>query len=183
VHLLFSFVAIGAGALVIGISKGTRWHRTVGHIYVTAMIGLIVSALSIYDLTGNFGPFHVAAIVATITLFMGLASVLLRRPRKQWIEAHATWMSWSYIGLIAAFLAESLSRFVMPREWRTYIGQNGLWSVFWASVGLTSVAVCVVGAVLVAKRLPRAVASTPEAMRRERSALRDAAQAAGESAG
>jgi hypothetical protein len=89
------------------------------------MIGLIVSALSIYDLTGNFGPFHVAAIVATITLFMGLASVLLRRPRKQWIEAHATWMSWSYIGLIAAFLAESLSRFVMPREWRTYLDRTG----------------------------------------------------------
>lgn len=145
------------------------------------MIGLIVSALSIYDLTENFGPFHVAAIVATITLFMGLASVLLRRPRKQWIEAHATWMSWSYIGLIPAFFSESLSRFVMPRV-ADVLGQNGLWSVFWASVGLTSVAVCVVGAVLVAKRLPRAVASTPEAMRRERSALRDAAQAAGESA-
>ncbi len=113
---------------------------------------------------------------------MGLVSVLLRRPRKQWIEAHATWMSWSYIGLIAAFLAESLSRFVMPRV-ADVLGQNGLWSAFWTSVGRTRVAACVVGAVLVAKRLPRAVASTPEAMRREPSALRDAAQAAGESAG
>ena len=55
VHMTFSLIAIGAGAVVLTNSKGTRWHRTFGHIYATSMVGLIVTAFSIYDLTGNFG--------------------------------------------------------------------------------------------------------------------------------
>ena len=63
VHMTFSL--IGAGAVVLTNSKGTRWHRTFGHVYATSMVGLIVTAFSIYNLTGNFGPFHVAAAVST----------------------------------------------------------------------------------------------------------------------
>ena len=66
VHMTFSLIAIGAGAVVLTNSKGTRWHRTFGHIYATSMVGLIVTAFLIYDLTGNFGPFHVAAAVSTV---------------------------------------------------------------------------------------------------------------------
>ncbi len=173
VHLFFSFIAIGAGGIVVAIGKGTRWHRTVGHVYATAMIGVIVTAFSIYGLTGSFGPFHFAAIVSGIAIFMGLTTVLLRRPRKGWMESHAIWMSWSYIGLIAAFFAESLSRFVMPRV-ESMLEAYELWYAFWTTVGVTSVAVCVLGAILLKKRLPGALASTPEAIRREEQAQREA---------
>jgi hypothetical protein len=79
------------------------------------MVGVIVTAFSIYDLTGKFGPFHVAASLSAVTLSAGLYHVLARRPQYNWIVWHAEWMSWSYIGLIAALTAESLTRFVMPR--------------------------------------------------------------------
>ena len=93
VHLVFSIIAISAGAVVVMNAKGTRWHRTFGHIYATSMVGLIVTAFSIYDLTGSFGPFHVAASLSAVTLSVGLYHVLARRPQYNWIAWHAEWMS------------------------------------------------------------------------------------------
>ena len=167
VHTSFSFVAIGAGAVVLLIPKGTRWHRTFGHVYATALVSVVVTAFFLYNLTGSFGPFHVAAMVGAATLACGLFSVLARRPKKNWIDAHAIWMSWSYIGLIAAFAAESLTRFVMPLVAPFLEGQS-LWGAFWTSVAVFSFAVVGFGARLVKTRLPEAIRNTPAAMRRER---------------
>jgi uncharacterized membrane protein len=170
VHLVFSFVAIGAGAIVVLMPKGTRWHRTLGHVYVMSMIGVVVTALGIYDLTGRFGPFHFAALIGGLTLAAGMYTVLWRRPRGNWIESHATWMSWSYVGVMAAFFAESLSRFVMPRV-APFLDGTALWGVFWTAVGVATFGVTAIGWWLVKTRLPRAVATTPAAIRRERDNL------------
>ena len=172
VHLITSFVAIGAGGWVLLLPKGTRWHRTLGHVYAMSMVGVIATAFSIYRLTGRFGPFHIAAVVGGATLLAGLASVLARRPKKSWIEAHAIWMSWSYIGLMAAFAAETLTRFIMPRV-QVLLEGNELWGAFWTSVGVASFGIAGIGARLVKTRLPAAVAATPEAIRLERLRLRD----------
>lgn len=172
VHLVASFAAIGAGGWVVMSRKGTRWHRTLGHVYAMSMVVVLVSAFAIYDLTGSFGPFHFAAIVGTLTLVGGMYTVLARKPKKDWIQAHAIWMSWSYIGLMAAFAAETLTRFVMPRL-APYLQDNSqAWGAFWASVGIASFAVCGVGWWFLKTRLKGAIAATPEAMRLEREALR-----------
>ena len=172
VHLVFSLVAIAAGGVVVLLRKGTRWHRTLGHLYATSMGGVIATALAIYDLTGRFGPFHVAALVGGFTIAGGMWTVLARRPRKHWIEAHAIWMSWSYIGLMAAFAAETLTRFLMPRA-ATFLETRQLWGAFWGSVGSASFLVAGIGWWLVKTRLPGAVERTPHAMRLERDRLRE----------
>jgi len=177
VHTVFSFLAILFGALVVLLDKGTRWHRTWGHLYAVCMMGLAVTALFIYRLTGSFGPFHMFAIVALVTLGLGLGTVLLRRPRKNWMEAHAYWMSWSYVGLLAAFAAESLTRFVMPMV-ATTLAERELWGAFWGLVGFASFAVAGIGGLIIKRRLPKALASTPEGIRRERAQLREAQRGA-----
>lgn len=171
VHLVFAFVAMGAGAAVLFLPKGTRWHRTLGHLYVTAMLGLNVTALAIYRLTGSFGVFHVFAIVALVTLAFGITAVLIRRPRGRWIEAHAGWMAGSYLGLMAAFVAESSTRFVMPRV-AEYLDGPRLWGVFWTLVAVASCATVAVGVWLIRTRMDAAIAGTPQDMRRERERLR-----------
>lgn len=169
VHFTFALVAIAAGAWVLLIPKGTRWHRTLGHLYVAGMLGLNITALLIYRMTGRFGPFHAVALVALATLGMALYTVLRRRPRKGWIEAHATWMSWSYVGLIAAAVSETATRIVMPMVARSLDG--GAMAVFWTVVGVATAAVVFIGQRLISARLEEAVASTPAAMRREREEL------------
>ncbi len=166
VHTAFAFVAIAAGAIVLLTTKGTRWHRTFGHVYATSLCVTVVTAFLLYNLTGSFGLFHVAAIVSGVTLGFGLFTVLARRPKKDWIEAHATWMSWSYIGLMAAFVAEVLTRFVMPRV-APFLEGKSMWGAFWSSVGVASFAICGVGWWLVKTRLPQAVRNTMAAIQRE----------------
>ena len=172
VHLITSFMAIGAGGWVLMIPKGTRWHRTLGHVYAMSMLGVLASAFAIYDLTGSFGPFHIAAVIGTLTLIGGMYTVLARRPKKDWIQAHAIWMSWSYIGLMAALVAETSTRWLMPRLMPMFESNTQAWTVFWTSVAVASFGVFGIGWWLVKTRLPAAVAATPEAMRRERHELR-----------
>lgn len=171
VHFVFCCVAIVSGAAVLKLPKGTRWHRTLGHGYVWSMVGVVATSFSLFNLTGGLGPFHLAALVAAITIAGGMWSVLLRRPHKQWIEAHATWMAWSYVGLMAAFVAESMTRFAMPAL-EQVLERNSLIPAFWSVVAVATFGTVGLGSRLIKKRLPPALEGTPRAMRTEREALR-----------
>ena len=105
VHALIGILALLLGLAVILLGKGTRLHRKVGFAYLMAMAALNVTALWIFDLTGRFGGFHVAALISLATIIAGYLPVLLRRPR-EWMAVHGIFMGWSYAGLVAAFLAE-----------------------------------------------------------------------------
>ncbi len=175
VHFVFSLAAIGAGAWVLLIRKGTRWHRSVGHLYAMSMIGVNVSALFLYRMTGRFGPFHLFAIIALLTLMMAMYSVLARRPKKNWLEAHAIWMSWSYIGLLAAAVSETATRLLMPILEPQLRGAG--MTTFWVTVGVATLVVVGTGQQLVKRRLPQSIAATPAAMRKERAELEALTQA------
>lgn len=169
-HVLFSLGALLLGAAVLLLPKGTRWHRTWGQGYAWCMLGVIATSFAMYNLTGRLTPFHLAALVGGVTLAGGMWTVLGRRPRKHWIEAHAIWMAWSYVGLSAALVAESLTRFVMPLIVDT-LERNAWWPAFWILVAAGSFGVFAVGGWLIRVRLPAAVKGTPAAMRREREDL------------
>lgn len=154
-HTIFAVVALGAGGGVCLLRKGTRWHRTLGHVYATSMVGLLVTAFSIYDLFGGFGPFHFAGVVSAVSLAGGMGSVLLRRPRQTWMEHHATWMAWSYVGLLAAFGAETLTRVVMPAVASAM--PERAWPIFWSAVGLGGLVMTGLGWWIIKTRLPRSL--------------------------
>ena len=97
-----------------------------------------------------------AASLSAVTLSAGLYFVLARRPKYNWIEWHAQWMSWSYIGLMAALTAESLTRFIMPRT-APWLEERELWSVFWSTVVVVSLVTFAVGWWLVKTKLPQAL--------------------------
>jgi uncharacterized membrane protein len=171
VHFIASLVGLLAGAIVLLLPKGTRWHRTCGHAYVWGMVGVVATSFGLWNMTGRFTPFHFFAIVAGLTLAAAMYTVLARRPKGSWLEAHATWMAWSYVGLCAAATAETLSRFVMPFAVERFeVGQ--LMGIFWTAVAGATFLTVGVGAYLVKRLLPGSIESTPQAMRREREELR-----------
>jgi uncharacterized membrane protein len=103
--------SLGIAALILGLAllllhKGTHVHRKIGQGYVLSMLLLNGTALMIYDLYGRFGPFHVASVISLATVGAGFVPVYLRRPRGSWLQRHATFMCWSYVGLLAAFVSE-----------------------------------------------------------------------------
>lgn len=105
-HAAIGIVALLLGFTVVLLRKGTAVHRKVGLAYVGTMLMLNLTALWIYDLTGRFGPFHVAALISLATLAAGYIAVRMRRRSPDAIAVHGILMSWSYVGLIAAFFAE-----------------------------------------------------------------------------
>lgn len=143
VHFVFAIAAIVVGAGLALLPKATRAHVWMGRGYATLMVGLNATAFMLYNLFGHFGPFHFAALVSLVTVVMGWIPVRRRRPAK-WIEHHALWMSWSYVGLLAAAAAETLSR--IPD------------APFWGMVVGASLAVVAIGALVIRSRVPRILA-------------------------
>jgi uncharacterized membrane protein len=141
VHTLFGLAALLAGGAVVIGRKGTRIHRRIGRGYLAAMLLLNVTALMIYDLYGRFGPFHAAALISLATVLAGIVPILRRRPQGTWMELHATFMSWSYVGLIAAFIAEIATHVPGVR--------------FGWGVAVATIAAVGVGAALIHGRVPR----------------------------
>src|SRR5690349_7876321 len=107
--------ASGALALLLGATiflrrKGTTAHIRIGWTYTASMLFLNISALSIYHLTGRFNLFHVLALLSLGTLGVGIAQVIARRRWRNWLWRHYQYMSWSYVGLLAATCNEAFVR-------------------------------------------------------------------------
>lgn len=66
-------------------------------------------------------------------------------------------MSWSYVGLVAALVVESATRFIMPALGPRAPG-SATWPALWALVIAASAGVVGVGAWLIRRRLPETVA-------------------------
>ena len=140
-HLISAISALGLGMGVLLTRKGTRLHKQLGYAYFFNMLGLNISALLIYRLTGHFGPFHGAALASVITLMAGFIPAYFRLPHGRWLELHYEFMNWSYVGLVAAGVSEAATR--LPS------------TPFWPAVFAGSLAVFFVGGMLIARRRSR----------------------------
>lgn len=162
IHLAAAFASLAVGAYVfLGTRKGTRRHRQAGWAYVIAMLALNVTALMIYDLFGRFGPFHAAAIVSLSTTVLGVVNALALRRRRVRCEPatgrdllghHYAWMSYSYLGLVAAGVAETATR--VP----AFQPGPGQGPVFGAVVAVATISVFLVGSRMIKRRAAAAMA-------------------------
>lgn len=136
-HIGTAISALIFGICVFLTRKGTRLHKQFGYAYFFNMLGLNVSALFIYRLTGHFGPFHGAALASLLTLIAGFIPAYLRLPQGRWLELHYEFMNWSYVGLVAAGVSEAMTR--LPS------------APFWPAVVLSSLCVFLVGGLFIAR--------------------------------
>jgi len=152
VHIVAASLAVLVGAVVFLRPKGGAWHRRLGYVYLVSMLVMIATAFSIYRLTGRFNFLHGAALASSITLGFGFGHAFLRKPRETWYGLHFYWMSWSYIGLLAALVAELSTRIALPFVYAKF-GPAYLVG-FWWVVGLTTMLVVLVGRHQVKKHRP-----------------------------
>lgn len=105
-HFLTSLIALLAGTYVLLKPKGTKKHKQVGYVYVCSMILVCGAALGVYNISGDFGVFHILAIAGLLTLIAGMIPVLLKNIQKKYTIFHLWFMYYSVLGLYAAFVAE-----------------------------------------------------------------------------
>lgn len=152
VHTLAAIAAMLIGAVVFLRPKGGAAHRRLGYAFSACMGLLIATSFSIYRLTGGFNFLHVFSVLSTIGLAFGLSYAFRRRPEGRWMLAHYYWMSWSYIGLLAAFVAEISTRVAMPYV-ASHFGSKYLMG-FWMVVGAATGVVVVAGRAVVNRNRP-----------------------------
>jgi uncharacterized membrane protein len=150
VHFLAALLAMGVGATVLLVKpKGGRVHRRLGLVYVGAMLTVNATALMIYGLFGGFGPFHAFAIVSLVGLVFGWRAIFQARAarargemfnRARWIEVHYYWITWSYVGLLAAAASEAITRLPAFQFVRAGGARFGL------AVAAATLVVCGIGA-------------------------------------
>lgn len=110
IHLIFSIIAMITGALILILKKGTATHKKIGYFYTLSMVGCLVTAFMIYRLFSGWGLFHYFAVVSTVSLIGGMVPALRRKPKKDWVVIHFSFMYWSVVGLYAAFISEVFTR-------------------------------------------------------------------------
>ena len=126
-HTFLAVLALISGGYVVFKTKGTSIHKKVGYIYVSSMVFMNITALFTHVLF-QFGPFHLLAIFSLLTVLFGISVPLFFRHKTNWLQWHYSGMSWSYVGLWAAFVAEVVVR--LPLEglgvsfWQLVIGAS-----------------------------------------------------------
>ncbi len=144
VHVVFAIVALIIGAAVAFRPKDDRRHRLLGYFYAISLFSVNVSALSVYEEAVGMGPFHILAVISLVTLISGFIPAFLRRPVSRWLILHAYFMSWSYVGLVAAGVAQIATMSTnLPA---------------WFAVGLPSILVVIIGGLLIHTRIPKILA-------------------------
>lgn len=142
IHTAVAVLALILGWRVIARPKGTKTHKTLGYCYVLLMLALNGTALFIHSLF-VFGPFHIAALISLTSICVGVLAPILKIPNA--INVHYECMSWSYVGLWAAFFSEAVTR--LP--W--VVGG----AAFASSVILASLVTCLVGGTIIYRRRPQ----------------------------
>jgi len=107
-HVTAAIAALALGLVVLSAAKGDTIHRLFGAGYVTSMLVVNATALGIYRLNGQFGPFHALALLSLGGVALGTFAVL--RQRGNWLVRHYQAMAYSYLGLWAAAAAEAVIR-------------------------------------------------------------------------
>lgn len=162
IHLVAAVAAIGLGAaILLQGPKGGRAHRQLGWTYVAGMLTVNTTAFMLYGLFGGFGPFHVAAIVSLVGIAAGVLAARgarnARRARQGFlrshkVELHYWWMTFSYVGLVAALASEAITRLPATRP-----TGGGAGAMFGAAVGGATALIFAVGSYLIVARRKRAL--------------------------
>ena len=140
---------LAAGGIVVGLiqllrPKGGSIHRALGYAFVYAMLIADGTALLVFQFTGRFNILHVGAVANLVCIILAVVPVL-RSPRpSNWKNQHYYWMSWSYVGLLAAAATELVVR-------TSHLATRGQ---AWTVTAAVSVIVTVIGYVIINRYRP-----------------------------
>ena len=143
-HTLLAMFGILIGSIQLLRPKRGPGHRARGYAFVYAMLVADGAALLVYRFTGSFNVLHAGALMNLACVLLAIVP-MLRSPRPaNWKTQHYYWMSWSYVGLLAAASTELVVRGI-------HLGSKAqAWA---ATAGVTAI-VTVIGAVLIARNWP-----------------------------
>jgi uncharacterized membrane protein len=144
IHTVLAMLGIVVGLIQFLRPKRGPTHRARGYAFVYAVLVADGTALLVFQFTGKFNILHAGAIANLVCIILAIVPVL-RTPRpSNWKNQHYYWMSWSYVGLLAAAATELVVR-TSPLATR---GQA------WTVTAAVSVVVTAIGYVIINRYRP-----------------------------
>ena len=110
VHVVTACFAIALGLAILIRRKGDRRHRGLGLVYAAAMGVVNLAVIGRYDGSGRPGPFHALAVISILTTALGWWTLSRRVRGNRAVHAHASFMTWSWIGAVTAGLAQAANQ-------------------------------------------------------------------------
>ena len=144
IHSVLALVGIVVGLIQLLRPKGGSIHRALGYAFVYAMLIADGTAMLVFQFTGRFNILHIGAIANLVCIVLAIIPVL-RSPRpSNWKHQHYYFMSWAYVGLLAAAATELVVR----------TGHLATREQAWMVTAATSVIVTAIGYVLINRYRP-----------------------------
>lgn len=143
VHFSLAILCIISGALAIYNQKRSAKHKLPGYVYVVSLLLVNLSALFVFVDSNQFGLFHYLAIISLVTLCAGFIPALTRKPGSTWVNRHAYFMGWSYLGLLSAGIGQIATNYT-----------NLPWIV---AVIIPIIIITIVGGFVIHTKVPRTV--------------------------
>jgi uncharacterized membrane protein len=110
IHFACSVIGMLSGIFVLFKTKGTAFHRKIGYVFVTALVGVNLSALLIYDFNeGAISVFHFLIPVSLSFLGFGIIPMMGKR-KSGALNRHIIGMNGAVLGLWAAGATEYFVR-------------------------------------------------------------------------
>lgn len=84
IHVVAAISALALGSIQLCSTKGTRWHRGLGLVWVAAMFVVAVSSFFIHQirLVGPWSPIHLLSLLTLFGLWGALVTLWKRRYRQ-----------------------------------------------------------------------------------------------------
>ncbi len=100
IHIAVALMALGLGAAVLALPKGTARHKAMGRVWAVLMLAVAIGSFWIRELMGgSFSPIHLLSVVTLVSL--AVAILAIRRGR---VRTHKFAMIGGFAGLAAAGL-------------------------------------------------------------------------------
>ena len=140
-HFALALACLAFGVIIFVNKKGTQLHRRLGIAYLVGMLTVNGTALLTHEEAIRMGPFHWLALLSLSTLAAGTVHLVLKRPEGAWVDFHAYYFCWSYVGLLAAGASQMLTKVdSLPRSFQVLI---------------PSLLICGIGGFIIHTRIPR----------------------------
>ena len=97
-HVLFALVALIVGGVQLASTKGTRFHKWLGYIWVASMVVICLTSFSIKEVMpkgmfGGYSPIHLLSLFTLAQLGRGIYFA-----KKKNIKKHRLCMIFTYTG-------------------------------------------------------------------------------------
>jgi uncharacterized membrane protein len=100
IHTTLAITAVLTGAIILARKKGDVFHTRLGKIFVASMILVNITAFALWPKYG-FSFFQPLALWNLVWVLFGYYYAV-KKPNKNWLISHYYFITYAYVGVVAA---------------------------------------------------------------------------------